>query len=112
MQRIFWPTGTLNSLFMIQHSVIFNLNHAPGSTQEKAFFDAASELATIPGVEQFSCLRQISPKNPFAFGLSMVFANQALYEQYNQHPLHQAFIDQYWTQDVSEFMEIDFQHMG
>jgi len=93
---------------MIQHSVIFSLKHHPGSPEERAFFDAARELATIPGVEQFSCLRQISPKNQFAFGLSMVFASQALYDQYNQHPLHQAFIEQHWLQAVSEFMEIDF----
>jgi hypothetical protein len=38
----------------------------------------------------------------------MVFASQALYNQYNQHPVHQAFIEQHWLQAVSEFMEIDF----
>ncbi|UFH51940.1 Dabb family protein [Spirosoma sp. KNUC1025] len=93
---------------MIQHSVIFNLKHTPGSTQEQAFFDAARQLATIPGVEQFVCLRQVSPKNPFSFGLSMVFVNQAVYDQYNQHPLHQAFIEQHWLTEVIDFMEIDY----
>jgi Stress responsive A/B Barrel Domain len=94
---------------MIQHSVLFNLNHTPHSPEEQGFFDAARKLATIPGVEQFSCLRQISPKNQFTFGLSMVFASQELYDHYNQHPLHRAFIDQYWLKEVSEFMEIDFE---
>jgi quinol monooxygenase YgiN len=94
---------------MIQHSVIFTLKHAPGSIQEQAFFEAVRKLATIPGVGQFSCLRQISPKNQFAFGLSMVFASQDEYDQYNQHPLHQAFVEQYWINEVTEFMEIDFQ---
>ncbi|MDB5243731.1 MAG: stress responsive alpha-beta barrel protein [Spirosoma sp.] len=96
---------------MIQHSVIFNLNYTPDSPQGYAFFDAAKKLAEIPGVEQFSCLRQTNPKNRFAFGLSMVFASQALYDQYNQHPLHQTFIEQHWIKEVSEFMEIDFQPM-
>ena len=96
---------------MIQHSVIFNLKHIPDSPEELVFFEAAQKLATIPGVEQFNCLRQVSPKNRFTFGLSMIFANQAFYDHYNQHPLHQTFIEQYWKKEVSEFMEIDFQPM-
>ena len=97
---------------MIQHSVIFNLIHTLDSPQQHDFFKAARQLATIPGVEQFVCLRQVNPKNKFVYGLSMVFANEAVYEQYNQHPLHQAFIEQHWVKEVTEFMEIDFLPMS
>jgi hypothetical protein len=38
---------------------MFSLKHTPKSREERAFFDAARELATIPGVGQFSCLRQV-----------------------------------------------------
>lgn len=96
----------------IIHSVIFKLKHPKGSLKEKEFLAAAEKLSSIPGVENFQCLRQVSPKNEFEFGLSMEFANQPLYDQYSNHPEHIAFVQQRWMNEVEEFLEIDYQRMG
>ena len=93
----------------IRHSVIFSLKHPQGSEGEKLFFTAANKLSSIPGVENFECLRQVSKKNKFTYGISMEFAKWGFYEKYNNHPDHVAFIEEYWMRDVDEFLEIDFQ---
>jgi hypothetical protein len=93
----------------IRHTVVFKLKHESGSAQEKAFLDAAKKLAAIPGVEKFECLKQISKKNKFAFGLSMEFADQQAYDRYNTHPDHTAFVQTRWLNEVEDFMEIDYQ---
>jgi hypothetical protein len=88
---------------------MFTLRHAPGSPETKAFFSAAQELASIPGVQNFACLRQVSPKNKYQYGLSMEFADAQTYQQYNEHPLHTAFIQEWWMENVEEFSEMDFE---
>ena len=93
----------------IRHSVIFKLKHPKGSAEERDFFNAAKKLAAIPGVEKFECLKQVSEKNKFEFGISMEFANQQLYDQYSNHPEHTAFVQQQWLKEVEDFMEIDFE---
>jgi heme-degrading monooxygenase HmoA len=93
---------------MIRHTVVFRLQHAPGSDAERDFLRAALGLAGIPGVRAFECLRQTSPKNPFDFGLSMEFADSAAYARYNDHPDHRAFVRERWIPEVVEFMEIDY----
>ena len=93
---------------MIRHTVVFNLKHAKGSTEEKTFLKDALVLTEIPGVNKFEQLRQVSPKNNFSFGFSMEFADQAAYDTYNGHPLHVAFVRDRWLVEVSDFMEIDY----
>jgi hypothetical protein len=93
---------------MIRHTVVFRLKHPPGSREEAAFLDAANGLAAIPGVGTFERLREVSPKNGFAFGLSMEFADQAAYDAYNTHPDHVAFVRDRWVPEVAEFLEIDY----
>jgi hypothetical protein len=93
----------------IRHTVVFKLKHRQDGAKEQDFLEAARKLAAIPGVENFECLKQISRKNNFEFGLSMEFANQQLYDQYNNHPDHVAFIQQRWLKEVEDFLEIDYQ---
>lgn len=93
---------------MIRHSVIFSLKHAAGSAEEGAFLRDARVLATIPGVEKFEQLRQMSPKNDYAFGFSMEFADQAAYSGYNDHSDHVAFVRDRWVPEVERFLEIDY----
>ncbi len=93
---------------MIRHTVAFRLRHPPGSPEERDFLDAAMVLATIPGVEKFERLRQVSAKNGYAFGFSMEFADAAAYDGYNRHPDHVAFVEGRWIPEVSEFLEIDY----
>jgi hypothetical protein len=92
----------------IRHTVVFKLKHSKGSAEERSFLDAAMKLAAIPGVEKLECLKQISPKNNFDFGLSMEFANQQAYDRYNNHPDHTAFVQSRWLKEVVDFMEIDY----
>lgn len=90
---------------MIRHTVVFSLKDP---LDENVFFAAAQKLAAIPGVQKFECLKQISPKNNFGYGLSMEFDHATEYEQYNHHPDHAHFVQAYWTKYVADFLEIDY----
>jgi len=92
---------------MIRHIVPFRLKHPAGSPEETSFLAANRKLADIPGVEQFELSRQVSPKNDFTFCVFMVFADQAAYDAYNQHPVHVDFVQNRWLPEVADFMEID-----
>jgi heme-degrading monooxygenase HmoA len=93
---------------MIEHTVTFNLKHPPGSEEEHHFFDAANELAEIPGVIDFAIRRQVSEKHSHAFGITMFFQTKDAYQAYNVHPLHTAFVENRWMKEVAEFQEADF----
>jgi hypothetical protein len=97
---------------MIRHTVVFRLKHPASSAAEAAFLKAADILDTIPGVEKFEKLRQVSPKNDYRFGFSMEFADQAAYTRYNDHPDHVAFVRGRWIPEVEAFMEIDYVALG
>ena len=94
---------------MIRHSVIFTFKSSVDAVAMNDFFTAAKKLATIPGVERFESLRQVSEKNKYAFGLSMEFASTEVYGRYNAHPMHTEFITQYWQKYVADFLETDFE---
>jgi stress responsive alpha/beta barrel protein len=92
----------------IRHTVAFRLVHPGGSDAERGFLDAAERLATIPGVEKFELLSEVSPKNGYRFGISMEFADRAAYERYNEHPDHVRFVQERWLSEVGEFLELDY----
>lgn len=92
----------------IRHTVAFRLAHTPGSDEERRFLDAAAELEAIPGVEAFELMREVSPKNEFAFGISMEFRDADAYASYNDHPAHVRFVAERWAYEVSDFQEIDY----
>jgi heme-degrading monooxygenase HmoA len=92
---------------MIRHAAIFRLKHAAASAEETRFLQALAELAHIPGVQDFQIGREISPKNDFAFAVSMFFADQAAYDAYNIHPAHVEFVQTRWIPEVADFMEHD-----
>jgi hypothetical protein len=93
----------------IKHMVIFSLMHEVESPESAQFLaDGRDILSSIPGVEDFEVFRQVSSKNKFDFGFSMVFANQAAYDLYNAHSLHVDFVANRWVKEVSDFLEIDF----
>jgi hypothetical protein len=92
----------------IRHTVAFRLVHEEGSTEEGDFLRAAELLATIPGVEAFELLAEISPKNSYRFGILMEFADRAAYDRYNEHPDHVRFVEERWVPEVSQFLELDY----
>jgi heme-degrading monooxygenase HmoA len=93
---------------MIRHTVAFRLNHPEGSEAESEFLRAGAALADIPGVRRFEQLRQVGAKNPYRFGFSMEFDDEAAYAGYNEHPSHVAFVRDRWVPEVAEFLEIDY----
>ena len=93
---------------MIRHTVVFKLKHPKNSAAETAFLIAAVQLAQIPGVKNFECLRQVSKKNNFDFGLSMDFDNQQVYDEYANHTDHLTFVQNIWLKEVDQFLEIDY----
>jgi hypothetical protein len=94
---------------MIRHTVAFKLKHSNGSQAEIDFLQAARKLESIATVKKFECLRQVSKKNNYDFGLSMEVASQENYQIYNDHPDHVYFVQTRWIPEVSEFMEIDYE---
>jgi hypothetical protein len=93
---------------MIRHSVILKLKESISHESKKAFFDAVDKLKEIPDVETFEVLNQISPKNKFEYGISMEFDTNEKYENYSNHPVHVAFIQNFWIPNVEDFLEIDY----
>jgi hypothetical protein len=94
---------------MIRHTVQFRLHHAPGSADESSFLEDALVLASIPSVRKFERLSQVSSLNDFAFSFSMEFADRSGYEEYNEHPLHRAFVQNRWVPEVAVALEADFE---
>ena len=92
----------------IRHTVAFKLNHEAGSASEADFLAAAKTLATISGVTRFELLRQVNAKNPYNYGISMEFADQAAYDGYNTHPDHVGFVQHRWLREVESFLEADY----
>jgi hypothetical protein len=92
---------------MIRHAALFRLDHAKDSEEEARFLAALASLGSIPQVRDFDIAREVSPKNPYSFAVSMRFADQTAYDAYNQHPLHVAFVAERWVPEVAEFMEHD-----
>lgn len=72
------------------------------------FCERLERLQRFRGVKNFKCLRQISPKNHYSFGLSMEFDSEADYQAYNDNPLHCAFVENRWKREVGDFLEIDY----
>lgn len=93
----------------VQHMVIFDLNHPKGSAEaEKFLSDGRKILSRIPVVQNFQVFNQVSLKNDYSYGFSMVFKDQSDYATYNNHPNHVAFVENRWKNEVSRFLEIDF----
>ncbi|MEK3884697.1 Dabb family protein [Paenibacillus sp. PL2-23] len=93
----------------ILHSVIFTLKHEKGSEQERVFLEDGERILTsIPVVRNFKVYRQVSVKNDFHFGFVMEFENQQDYDAYNDHPLHEQFVNERWLKEVERFLEIDY----
>ena len=93
---------------MIRHTAVFRLTHPKGSAGEGDFLAALARLKSIPGVQKFEVLRQVSPKCEYDFAASMEFADQTAYSRYNDHPDHAAFVQTRWLPEVAAFTEIDY----
>ncbi|MGJ0388914.1 Dabb family protein [Microbacterium sp. CGR1] len=94
----------------IQHTVVFRLIHEAGSAEEREFLATGrAVLTSIPGVEDFTIRRQVSPKSDLEHQFSMVFRDTDAYRAYNDHPAHTAFVSERWVPEVAAFQEYDFE---
>ena len=94
----------------IQHTVVFRLVHDAGSAEEREFLATGrAVLTSIPGVEDFTIRRQVSPKSDLEHQFSMVFQHVSAYRAYNEHPAHTAFVSERWVPEVAAFQEYDFE---
>ena len=97
---------------MIKHMVIFCLKYDKSDpSTEKFLSDSKSILGSIPAVEKFKLVKQISPKNKFHFGFSMEFKDKEAYETYIKHQMHVNYVKQLWQKEVTHFLEIDFEDL-
>ena len=93
----------------IQHGVIFSLKVAAGSPEAATFLeDGRKILSGIPTVNNFQVFRQVSSKNEYDFGFTMVFKSAEDYQAYNDHPDHVSFVEERWMKEVDKFLEIDY----
>lgn len=93
----------------IEHTVAFRLAAAPGSAEEADFLaEGRTALTSIPGVEDFAVMRQVSAKSPLTWQFRMRFADQAAFDAYDAHPTHVDFVERRWKSEVAEFQELDF----
>ena len=93
---------------MIRHSVVLKLKHSKDSPEEKEFLEEAWKLKSIPGVQKFEVMKEISSNNTYEFGISMEFEDKESYDFYSKHPEHTRFVEQVWIPNVEVFMEIDY----
>ena len=92
---------------MIRHAALFRLKASKGTEGEGSFLGALAALRAIPGVQEFEIAREISPKNPYDYAVSMRVDDRAAYEAYNTHPAHVTFVQTRWVPEVDAFMEHD-----
>ena len=92
----------------IHHTVFFELKYEPDSEAERAFFVRLDALQSIEVIDDFRRVLEVSPKNPFRYGLIMRFSDRAAYDAYNAHPDHLRFVEEVWIPGVERFQEIDF----
>lgn len=93
----------------IKHTVAFSLKHTLDAPETEKFLqDGKRILSALPMVKDFEVFRQVSVKNEYAFGFSMIFSNQEDYQAYNDHPDHVKFVKERWDTEVSKFLEADF----
>jgi hypothetical protein len=93
----------------IRHTVVFRLPYEAGSEEERAFLETGrTTLSSIPGVQEFTIERQVSPKSDLTLAFSMRFDDEAAYAAYDAHPAHVDFVRTRWETEVEAFQEYDY----
>lgn len=97
---------------MITHVVIFYADKPHGENKEKILAGAKS-LVDIPGVLEFRCGGPIpsargAVDDSFAVAISMTFENQTDADAYQNHEIHQNFIENTFKPYCKRFVVYDF----
>ncbi len=70
--------------------------------------EALYEFIILFRMERRFFFNQVSIKNDYDYGFSMVFNDKQAYDTCNNHPDHVAFVEHRWKKEVARFLEIDF----
>lgn len=93
----------------IIHTVMFSLKTPVNSEESLKFLREGKEiLSSIPGVNGFEVRRQVSEKNDYQYGFSMIFSSKDAFDNYLVHPLHVSFVRDRWEKEVTAFLEADY----
>lgn len=97
---------------MITHIVILWLKDESAEMRLKVL-EGAAALDAIPGVLEFRAGEMIPGAreivdNTFAVGLSMTFPDQEAADVYQEHPIHQEFVEKYVKPFASRVVVYDF----
>lgn len=96
----------------IRHMVVFNLKYDKDDPRNRGFMETAKKVfAGIPNAQNVMQCYEISPKNGYDYGFSFDFMTPDDYTAYNNHPDHCKFVEERWNNEVTDFMEIDFEEM-
>lgn len=95
----------------MRHAGLFNFKSTVTEEEKQTFFAGIKDLETIPGVQKMEVSRQTSPKNKFQYGFSMEFGDEDMYSIYLIHPKNEAFVKNYWSKMVEDFMVLDTEPM-
>lgn len=97
---------------MITHAVMFWIDNNNAEKQAK-LLEGAAMLGEIPGALEFRHGAAIPSDreivdDSFAVAISMTFTDQATADAYQNHPIHQKFIAEYFKPLVSRAVVYDF----
>ena len=83
----------------------FRLIHEPGSEAEADFLREYEALGTLPQVEGFQLMRDVTPPEWSACRhvVMMEFADVAAHTAFHEEPAHNKFVSERWDAEVAEF---------
>ncbi len=96
----------------IKHAFAVRPKAGAESDEIQDFLGRTAEiLPSIPGVENFAIYRQINPDTGFDYLVSMEFACEKAYREYNRHPLHENYVADVWMKIAGEIMVFDLEEI-
>ncbi len=96
---------------MLHHSVFLTFKSTTSESEIAYFIEESRKLAQIPAVQNLQDLEEFNATNPFTHGLGMDFEDQAAYDFYSNHPIHNRFVQEVWIPRVEKWQEIDFREV-
>ncbi|MBV9468924.1 MAG: Dabb family protein [Abitibacteriaceae bacterium] len=82
---------------MVEHLVWFKLKEGVTEEQQQAMLNALRALKEqIDGIEHIACGEDFSGRsNGYQIGLVVQFTSRQALDQYQPHPIHQAFVSEF-----------------
>ncbi|MEY3646074.1 MAG: hypothetical protein RL127_782 [Bacteroidota bacterium] len=96
---------------MLHHSVFLKFKSETSEAEQAYFIAEARKLDQIPGVMNLKVLSEFNATNPYTHGLGMDFEDQAAYDLYSNHPIHNRFVQEVWIPRVEIWQEIDYREV-